>query len=373
MANRGDFEWKQSTEVYSPDQVEAVLNELGIEVKEETEHDFISLCPYHGNRDTPAFSTSKDYGYSICFNPSCAKGEFERLTLEQLVRDQTGMNHFEAKRFVMRRKTAGGKSIDERLADIMARDPDELKEFPSEAIATMHDRFLNDALPAQEFMKGRGFELQTMLDFNVGFTPATVKPIYKPDMVVVPAYDHKGRPVGLVGRSIEGKKFKNFGAEKDGSGFRKSKIVWNLHNAKRYESLVITEATFDAMRVHQSGYPNVGAVLGGSFSLEQEALIKRHFSKVIIMTDNDAPQFIRHCRKCLRAKYDMCQGHQPGRDLGLKIAERLKGISVSWAAYDDNEIYADDAKDASDMTDEQIRQCLRNAIPHYEYVAWRVA
>lgn len=371
MANGRNDEWASSREVYSPREVEAVLRALGIEVREETENDFISLCPYHGNTDSPAFSTSKRYGFSICFNPSCAVGSDRRLTLEGLAKHLKGLDHFAAKRFVTVHKGDSGMSFAEKFDSVKIEDI-ELKEFPLTAIDKMHDRFMQ-TLAAKEYMKGRGFQKETMEHFKVGFTRASFKPIYKPDMVVVPAFDHKSRPVGLVGRSIVGKDFKNFGAEPNGTGFHKSKIVWNLQNARKYETVILTESTFDAMRIHQSGYPNVGALLGGSLSATQKELLNRHFTRIVIFTDNETGDDIiyhRHCAKCLREKHDMCQGHKPGRDLGMKIAEELPRMKVSWATYDDKHVYARNVKDAAAMSDDEIRQCLRNAISHYEYLEW---
>lgn len=378
MYNRGDKNgWNDSREVYSPSEVEAVLTSLGISVRDETENDFLSLCPYHGNTDSPAFSTSKRYGFSVCFNPSCAAGTSRRLTLEGLVKDLKGLDYLSAKRYISRSKGSSGESFKDKF-DALAPIPEDMVEFPQAAVDKMHERFM--AHPdAKAYMKGRGFEKATMEFFKVGFTPAATGwdvPVYRPyDMVVVPAFDHKGRPVGLVGRSLVGKEFKNYGPEKGGRGFHKSKIIWNLNNARKHEVVIVCESTFDAMRIHQAGYPNVVALLGGTLSSEQISLMNRHFSRVIIFTDNEnevngAMNFPRNCRICLKAGFSICQGHKPGRDLGLKIAEALPRLRVSWATYDDKHIYARDVKDATDMTDDEIRQCLHNAISHYEYLDW---
>lgn len=374
MARTRNDEWNSTREVYSPAEVEAVLRALDIDIRDETDNDFLSFCPYHGNTDTPAFSTSKRYGYSVCFNPSCAVGTEFRLTLDRLVRDTKGLDHMSAKRFVIRHKGNTGESFRDKF-DAIKVEHEELKEFPAGAIEKMHERFMQTPA-AKEYMKSRGFERETMETFNVGFTPASTGPVYrKSDMVVVPAYDHKSRPVGLVGRSIVGKEFKNFGAEPNGTGFHKSKIVWNLNNARRYETVILTESTFDAMRIHQAGYPNVAALLGGSLSAVQTDLLNRHFSRAIIFTDsenedNGEMTYHRRCAKCLKNKFDMCQGHAPGRDLGMKIVESLPRLRVSWATYDDKHVYANNVKDAAAMTDDQIRQCLRNSISHFEYMEW---
>jgi DNA primase len=362
-------------EVYAPAEVEAVLQALGVEIREETENDFLSFCPYHGNVHDPAFSTSKTYGYSICFNPSCAKGSDRRLTLEQMARDLKGLDRFGAKRFIAKHKARVGVSFKDKF-DIINVDEIELPPFPAAAIDRMHERFMQTPA-AKDYMKGRGFERATVEHFKVGFTPASIEPVYRAtDMVIVPAYNHKGIPVGLVGRSIVGKDFKNFGPNPDGTGFHKSKIVWNLNNARRYETVIICESTFDAMRIHQAGYPNVVALLGGTLSKTQIQLLNRHFSKIVIFTDNETDEngsvtYHRHCAKCTRSGYKMCQGHKPGRDLGMSLVESLPRLGASWAAYDDKEIYARGVKDATDMTDDEIRQCLRNSVSHFEYMDWQ--
>jgi hypothetical protein len=87
------------------------------------------------------------------------------------------------------------------------------------------------------------------------------------------------------------------------------------------------------------------------------------------MSDMDKKIYYPNCRKC---NYATCVGHRPGRALGWSIVERMPNKRVLWAIYNDEEIYPiigrdKPAKDASDMTDEEIRQCLRNAVPTYRY------
>jgi len=90
------------------------------------------------------------------------------------------------------------------------------------------------------------------------------------------------------------------------------------------------------------------------------------------MTDFDKKEkhIYKNCRKCKKVGLSLCKGHNPGRDLGATIAAGLHRKQILWAAYDDQVIYPHDAKDAGDMTDDEIRQCLRNAVPHYVYDSW---
>lgn len=98
-----------------------------------------------------------------------------------------------------------------------------------------------------------------------------------------------------------------------------AKVWFNLNRAKRQSgTVIIVEAAFDAMRIHQAGYPNVIAILGGNVSKYKMELLNTYFDTIIIMTDNDPVKKYDPCnsKKCT----DGCIGHSPGRDAGDLIA-----------------------------------------------------
>ena len=163
------------------------------------------------------------------------------------------------------------------------------------------------------------------------------------NMVVTPVHSPDGIPIGIVGRSIEGKTFKN------STNLPKSKTLFNVHRAKKIgDNVIVVESNFDAIRIHQAGFPNVVATLGGFLSTDQHNLLNRYFNKITIMTDADLA----------------------GRELGLGIANRLKNKDILWASYEYGKIYPHDAKDAGDMTDEEIKACIKNSVSDIEYRSW---
>jgi DNA primase len=152
-----------------------------------------------------------------------------------------------------------------------------------------------------------------------------------------------GIPIGIVGRSIEGKSFKN------STNLPKSKTLFNINRAKKIgDKVIVVESNFDAIRIHQAGFPNVVATLGGFLSTEQQHLLNRCFTQITIMTDAD----------------------KAGRDLGMSIASKLKGKDILWASYEYGKIYPHDAKDAGDMTEDEIKACIKNAVSDIEYRSW---
>ena len=182
-------------------------------------------------------------------------------------------------------------------------------------------------------------------------------------LVVTPVFDYDGRPTGGVGRGIRDKVFKNI------PGTQSSLSLFNIHNAKKHDYVIVCESNFDAIRIHQTGHPNVVATLGGNFSQWHMEQIARTFSRVVIMTDDDGTEVVANCRKCQRKGNAFCIGHNAGRDLGEKIAEEClrAGVTPRWAVMGYGIIYPEGVKDAGDMTDEQIEECIQNSVSNFEY------
>lgn len=352
MAQRRGDEWDEDFEVYTANQVEAVLEFCDVEVVSDTHTHFLAYCPFHGNTDSPAFAVDKAKGLWTCFNPSCENSG----ALPDLLRRLKGQNPFQAQRTILKYRNVNNTPFADRLAEAMGK-PEEFTEFPQEVLDRMAADFKGSV--GEEYMKSRGFTDETMEYFGVGYS-------HKKNMVAVPMHDPTGKPIGLIGRtpSHTDKRFKN------STNLPKSRTAWNFHRAKKAgDTVIVCEASYDAMRIHQAGYPNVIALLGGhvtSYHIEQ---INRHFSKVILMTDFDAKQYRPNCRMC---GYKTCVGHRPGRDLGRSIAQRLPNKKIMWAAYDDTCVFPHGAKDASDMTDDEIRHCLRNAVSNLTYSQWSI-
>jgi DNA primase len=243
-------------------------------------------------------------------------------------------NDFEAMRFISTKETEALENFDELLAETMEDKP-VFQEFSSETLLKLHSELVSTEA-AVEYFKSRGINEQSIKDFDLGYSKNM-------GMVTVPVHSPNGMPIGIVGRSIEGKSFKN------STNLPKSKTLFNIHRAKKIgDHVIVVESSFDAIRVHQSGFPNVVATLGGFLSKEQQSLLNRHFNRITIMTDADLA----------------------GRELGFSIANKLRMKDLLWSSYQYGKIYPHDAKDAGDMTDEEIKACIKNSVSDIEYRSW---
>ena len=330
MAIRGYNTREVDTTHYTPNHIKSILRSIGLEVVGETGNDFLCYCPFHSNRHTSSFSVSREKGAFICFNPSCG----EAGTLQELVKRVLNKNEFEAMRFISSKEAESLENFDEMLSEAMEDKP-VFKEFSEDILKKLYTDLITTTA-GKEYFKSRGINQQSIIDFSLGYSSNM-------NMVTVPVHSPDGMAIGIVGRSIEGKSFKN------STNLPKSKTLFNIHRAKKIgDHVIVVESSFDAIRVHQAGFPNVVATLGGFLSKEQHTLLNRHFNKITVMTDAD----------------------QAGRDLGKSIVSKLKFKDLLWASHEYGKIYPHGAKDAGDLTDEEIKACIKNSVSDIEYRSW---
>jgi len=255
---------QEQANLYSPEQVRRVLNWSGTDIESEVDSDYLIFCPYHNNFRTPAGEVSKDRGTFFCF--SC----HESRSLIEFVMHTTGKSYFETGRLIDSAKT----EIDiVGNIDKMLEEEPEYTPFDQLMIRRLNNQAL-ESPRATSYFEGRRITKASMEKFSLGYSE-------KQDMVTIPMTTPDGEMfVGFVGRSVEGKDFKNT------PGLPKAKILFNLHRARLHSTVYVVESSFDAIRLDQCGVPAV-ATLGANVSKKQVELLTKHFNSVIIIPDND--------------------------------------------------------------------------------------
>jgi len=247
MAIRGYNARKIDSTQYAPNHIKSIIKSIGLDIVAEPGNEVMFYCPFHSNRHTASCCINKSSGAWLCFNPSCG----ESGTLIELVRRVLHKNDFEAMRFISAQEKEVLNNFDEVMAGIFEEKPD-FEEFPEETLKGLYNGLVGSE-KAKDYFKSRGIDMSSMAHFSLGYSE-------KQNMVTVPVHSPDGIPIGIVGRSIEGKSFKN------STNLPKSKTLFNVHRAKRIGSnVIVVESSFDAIRVHQAGFPNVVATLGGFF------------------------------------------------------------------------------------------------------------
>jgi DNA primase len=159
------------------------------------------------------------------------------------------------------------------MIDNILIDQPEYVPFDELMIRRLHQQAL-ESPRAIRYYEGRRISLDSINKFSLGYSQ-------NQDMVIIPVSNPDGSVfVGFVGRSVEGKEFKNT------PKLPKSKILFNLHRARKYDTVYVVESSFDAIRLDQNGVPAV-ATLGANVSKTQTDLLTKYFNDVIVVGDND--------------------------------------------------------------------------------------
>lgn len=335
-------------ELYSPEQVRAIVEYLGIEIASTTETNLLCYCPYHSNRNTSSFSISQTSGLFMCFSAICdAKG-----SLRKLVQDLAKLDLYASLRLIARFESPP-KPLAEQIQDLLKKE--ELPTFDLDVMNRMSDDLWGS--PGQEYLNSRGLSDETLAYFQVGYSKNR-------NMIAIPMHDWKGNLVGVIGRSIKEKMYKN------SQDLPTSKLLFNAHRAKKIgEKVIVIESAIDVLKMHEAGFKNVVSTNGGFFTEHHKQILDRYFNEIVIMTDMDDPEDYRKpdCKKCKNT----CLGHNPGRAVGEKIIKMLPHKNIKWAVYDYLTVFPDGAKDPGEMSLEDISQCVKNAISVAEYEYWK--
>ena len=267
MALRGNYARKADSTQYAISQVKAIVKALGLHETSEANNNLLMYCPFHSNRHTASFSISCENGAWLCYNPACG----ESGNLVELVKRILHKNDFEALRFIGSKQNEVLENFDELLEGLMEDKP-EFEEFPKETLVKLYTELVSTQ-EGKDYFKSRGIEGQSIVDFDLGYSKNM-------GMVTVPVHSPDGIPIGIVGRSIEGKEFKNT------PGLPKSKTLFNLHRVKKSDRVYVVESSFDAIRLDQVGLPAV-ATLGANVSGTQIELLQKYFNNIIVIADND--------------------------------------------------------------------------------------
>jgi DNA primase len=287
---------------YTEEQIKRVIAGSGINVESEVDSDYIIFCPFHNNYRSPAGEVDKRSGFFFCF--SCQ----HVCDLTELVMHTSGRTYFEAVRFIKSKETESNLELQINKALVEKQD-----YVPFDEI--MIKRLNNQALEsprAMRYFQGRLITEESVKRFSLGFSE-------KQDMVTIPVASPDGIDIGFVGRSIEGKEFKNT------PGLPKSKVLFNLHRVKTAGKVYVVESSFDAIRLDQCGFPAV-ATLGANVSKIQTDLLQKYFNNIIVIADND----------------------EAGGNMKDKLIEKL-GNRVTVITLDKK------YKDIGDMSDEDIK------------------
>jgi len=301
-------------ETYTEEQVERVLNGVGIEPASETESNFMVFCPFHNNSRTPAGTVSKEKGLFFCFGCQTSKN------LVEFVMAVSNRSYFESVRYIKQKNTETDIT---QLVNKKLYVAPEFIQFDEVLIKRLNNQAV-ESPRAINYFYSRRITQESINKFSLGYSD-------KQDYVTIPVQSPEGMTIGFVARSIEGKDFKNT------PGLPKSKVLFNLHRVRSSKFVYVVESSFDAIRLDQVGFPAV-ATLGANVSSVQMKLLEKYFSDVILVADNDeaGSVMVERILGKIGSKVSVINIDKKYKDIGEMSDEEIKKLEYKF----DNSIVA---------------------------------
>lgn len=241
--------------------IESLFSQYGITIASRMGKEAYIYCLFHENFHSPAMSVNLKTGLWQCFNPSCgSKGN-----LRQLYKHITGKS-------LSRHLTIDPCELQKQIDKGFEVDKEEELSLDS-----MRVDYSSDEIVLLKYLTDRGYSQQTLVDFDVCYS--RVK-----DRVTIPVRDVNYTLLGYIGRSVSPDQEPKYLYNK---GLKRKNVLFNLNNAKKYDSVIVCEGSLDCMKVHQAGFKNCVATLGAKVSDEQTSLLRKFFDTIVIFSDND--------------------------------------------------------------------------------------
>ncbi len=290
--------WVDFTELKRSVPIREVLERYGYlaGLIEKKPGKLVGPCPLHGGKNATSFHVDTDRNIWNCFSgcrTPAGKSGGNVLDLVMVV------EQCEIRDAGLKLAEWFGLDFDRTRRDGTAKDSAKVSEKSdgeSDACHTsqqVDDDVVNPPLarPLQNlnhdhpYLAERGLTVPTIKHFGVGHCTRGIMR----GRIAIPIHDDEGQLVAYAGRAVSEELASEKGKYRLPDNFKKSHVVWNLHRVREHEGrgLVVVEGFFGAMTLHQTGFPNVVALMGSTLSDRQEQLLLCHTDRLALMLDGD--------------------------------------------------------------------------------------
>jgi len=275
---------------------------------------FRALCPFHSEKH-PSFFVYPEQQSWHCFGACNTGGDVFSFIMKK-----EGIDFGEALRLLAQR---AGVTISSRFEQDAGKDKRERLYQVNEATAQyFHNLLINSPAgeKAREYLANRGLSPETIIDFQLGFSPNSWKALKQyliergyseselltaglvieadtgethdrfRNKLMFPIFDIKGRITGFGARVLDDSLPKYLNSPQTPT-FDKSGSLYGINLATaaiRQQNLaIIVEGYMDVITAHQNGFNNVVASMGTSVTEKQVSTLKRLTKNMALALDAD--------------------------------------------------------------------------------------
>lgn len=272
---------------------------------------FKTLCNVHGDK-SPSLSINPKKQIYKCFVCDHGGNVLDYLiwaqkftwneAIEYLIKE-SGENIDEYKMFFSKKKySQKEEKLFKSLNDaanifnyyLSINDDQNLNEFIKRRYITKEDinKFKLGFAPKYEannnylsLLEKKGNEKSTLI--NASLANEDYTKTFFSNKLIFPICDDEGNVVAFSGRKIiENDNTPKYLNSKESLVFKKSKILYNYHNAKKHETIIIVEGYMDVIALAKIGNNNAIALMGTSLTNEHIKKLVKH-KEILLFLDND--------------------------------------------------------------------------------------
>ena len=353
------------------------------------------FCPFHDNKNTPAFVVWPDTGTWKCFGVCNDGGDVFSFLMKK-----EGWDFRETLEYLAR---LAGVQLDppNPQKDKQLKERARLSQLLTMVSEYYHQLLCNSSVAqeAREHLKGRGIVNESWDDFELGYALPEWGALrqhcfeqgYTDDdlvyigmlvkkedgksfdrfrnRIMIPIRDPKGQVVGFGARAIDVDDVPKFMNSPQTELFDKGALLYGLDLAnlaiREHGTSVLVEGYMDVIVAHQSGFSNVVSAMGTALSEQQLRLLKRHAASVVLALDPDVAGDRATLRSLSVARDTFDRKVSPAfNPRGLLVNEGALQVDISVAnlpaGMDPDEVIIDDP--------EQWRLLIRDAQPVVDYI-----
>jgi DNA primase len=281
--------------------------------------EYVGRCPFHDER-TPSFGVNPIEKVYYCFGCQ-ASGDVFTFVMETEGLDFPGALQTLADRFGVELQTededpqaSQRRQRRERLQSLLAR------------AAAYYARYLwevREALPARDYLLGRGLREETLQTFRVGYAPSAWDRILtasrragfsdeellavglaqrsrnRPgqvydrfrERIMFPSTDARGNVIGFGARAMRDNQRPKYLNTAEGELYHKRRVLFGLDRARaaaaRIGSVILVEGYTDVLALHQAGLGNAVGIMGTALTEEQISELERLAKVLVLCLDAD--------------------------------------------------------------------------------------
>ena len=310
-------------EVKSRVDIVDLVSESGVKLR-KTGRNYTGFCPFHANKNTPAFVVWPESGTWRCFGECNEGGDVFKFLMkkegidfrEALTRlaERAGVE-LPALRPEKPEQKEAYELLRKLLEDAVIYYAGQLRNNTA-VLSYLHEkRKLNDSTietfglgyapnsweGALKHFMGRGYTPQNLLDAGLvterdpgslsNVSASTVYDRFR-NRIMFPIRDENGRMAGFGARIVDPNDVPKFLNSPETPVFTKGRLLYGLDRARKpvraADQVVIVEGYLDVIALHQAGFENVVSPMGTALTEEQLRLLKRFTRRIVLALDPDS-------------------------------------------------------------------------------------